>query len=326
MKFLKDTIDFSAYERMTEFKAIVRKASAFVDRLKQLASPKRHESTGHMFSTKLRNRLYFPAGGTTCYAGYNGHRKSTFTGQVALDLGVQHHRCLLMSLEMLPEETLLRMLRQASGKEHPSDDDLARFMAWTDDRIWLFDHRGRVSPSHALGVVRYFADELHGNDVFIDSLMMVCHSEEHLDEQKQFATDLVSTAQETDMHLHLVAHCRKPQTRDGEDKPPTKYELRGAAAISDQLDSVLTVWANKPKERKLDDGSSYGDLASYPDAIISVEKQRKFGFERAVKLWFDSNSMRFVDDATSPIEPYAFMGSGGHQGASHTGKTDPGPF
>ena len=61
---------------------------------------------------------------------------------------------------------------------------------------------------------RYFAEELGGSHVVIDSMMMVCASEEHLDEQKQFVTDLVRLSQETGLHVHLVTHCRKPQGGD----------------------------------------------------------------------------------------------------------------
>jgi twinkle protein len=133
--------------------------------------------------------------------------------------------------------------------------------------------------------------------VFIDSMMMVCASEESLDEQKQFMTDTVRFAQETGLHVHLVAHCRKPQ--QGEDRPPTKYDLRGSAAISDQAHNVVTVWANKAKKQKPDD-----DLAGDPDALVTVEKQRNGSYEGKVKLWFDDSSLRFCDDRTSAVEPY----------------------
>jgi hypothetical protein len=74
--------------------------------------------------------------------------------------------------------------------------------------------------------------------------------------------------------MHLVAHCRKPLN---EGKPPTKYDLRGSAAITDQAHNVVTVWANKGKS-----GSWEG----------------KAGF------WFDSASLRFCNDRGSIVEPY----------------------
>jgi twinkle protein len=249
-------------------------------------------------STKLRGMLHFRSGEVTAWVGYNGHRKSMFTSQVALDLVAQGRKVLIMSLEMQPGRTLHRMARQASGIARPSRGWLERF-ALSTTGLYILDHVGRLGVDEALAVVRYFADKLDGTDVFIDSMMMVCASEESMDEQKQFTTALVRIAQETEQHVHLVAHCRKPQI--GEDKPPTKYDLRGSASISDQCANVVTVWANKEKSRKL----SLGDLSvnDDPDALVTVEKQRNGTFEGRVKLWFDDASLRFCDDRHSRVLP-----------------------
>jgi twinkle protein len=150
-------------------------------------------------------------------------------------------------------------------------------------------------------VLRYFAEELKGTQVIVDSMMMVCASEEYLDEQKQFVTDLVRSAQEFGLHIHLVTHCRKPQSGD-ESKPPTKYELRGSAAISDQCHNVVTVWANKPKQQELSQGNNA--KSGEPDAMVTVEKQRNGQWEGRIRLWFDEPSLRFVNEA-GPAEPYA---------------------
>lgn len=249
-------------------------------------------------STKLRGNLHFRAGEVTAWVGYNGHRKSMFTSQVALDLVAQGRNVLIMSLEMQPGRTLHRMARQASGIARPTRGWLERF-ALNTTGLYILDHVGRLGVDEALAVVRYFADKMDGTDVFIDSMMMVCASEESMDEQKQFTTALVRIAQETEQHVHLIAHCRKPQS--GEDKPPTKYDLRGSASISDQCANVVTVWANKEKSRKL----SLCDLSvsDDPDALVTVEKQRNGTFEGRVKLWFDDASLRFCDDRHSRVEP-----------------------
>ena len=299
---IEDDIDFSAYMRDTECSAKVRRASDFADDLAAEFAPKHGVRDPEMFSTKLRGLLGFRPGEVTAWAGYNGHRKSMFTGQVALDLCVQRQRVLVVSLEMSPARTLARMVRQAAAVSHPGSEFLREFTRWTDGRLWLFDHLGRITPDLCLALLRYFAQELQGQHVFIDSMMMVCKSEEHLDEQKQFTTDLVRVAQETGLHVHLVAHCRKPQT--GEDKPPTKYDLRGSAAISDQCHNVVTIWANKLKAAKLQaDPHDAAALADF-DALVSVEKQRNGEFEGRAKLWFHRASMRFLDDRVSACEPY----------------------
>lgn len=296
----RDAIDWAAYAEQTEASVKVRKASVFADDLlAEFQPPKRAGLAPQMFSTKLRDRLVFRPGEVTVWAGYSGHRKSMFTGQVALDLCVGKQRVLMASFEMTPARTLARMARQAFAVDRPADASLQHFARWTDGRLWLFDHLGRISPAQCLAVIRYFAQELDGGQVFIDSMMMVCASEESLDEQKQFTTDLVRVAQELGVHVHLVAHCRKPQS--GDEKPPTKYDLRGSAAISDQAHNVVTVWANKDKKAKAD---TYDPKASdQPDAIVSVEKQRNGSFEGKLKLWCNGETFRF-SDSDSVVEPY----------------------
>jgi twinkle protein len=286
--------DFAEYLNATEFKAKVRAASDFAEDLEELAFPRRDvPADPDMGSTKLRGVMRFRPGEVTAWAGYNGHKKSMFTTQVALDMCALQQRTLIASLEMQPERTLLRMSRQAYGHNEMSRSYLADFSRWTDGRLWLFDHVGRISPATCIAALRYFADKLQGRQVFVDSLMMVCASEEHLDEQKQLVTDLVRVAQETGLHVHLICHCRKPQS--GEDKPPSKYDLRGSAAISDQCHNVITVWADKAKKP---------DDYDRPDALVTVEKQRNGEFEGRCALWWHAPSMRFVDKLGAHVEPY----------------------
>lgn len=304
-ELIPDDIDFAAYLRETEVKVKVRRASLYAEQLRGHFTPPAgaHEDPA-MFSTKLRGLIEFRPGEVTVWAGYNGHRKSMFTGQVALDLCVQRERTLLASFEMAPARSLARMARQCFAVAKPAAASLDAFSRWTDGRLWLFDHIGRITPATCLAVCRYFADELKGQHVFIDSMMMVCASEESLDEQKQFMTDLVRLAQETGLHLHLVAHCRKPVD---ETKPPTKYDLRGSAAISDQAHNVVMVWANKAKKAKLEANPQDVDAGAAPDALVCVEKQRNGSWEGRIKLWFDDASFRFADDRVSAIEPYVLQ-------------------
>ena len=299
---IRDDIDFAAYEESTEFKAKVRPAGVFADELDaEFTPPKVGQRRIVMGSTKLRTALEFRDGEVTVWAGYNGHRKSMFAGQVALDLCHAGERVLMASFEMAPADTLARMARQCFAVARPASASLQQFSRWTDGRLWIFDHMGRIDPARCLAVVRYFAEELKGGHVFIDSMMMVCASEESLDEQKQFMTDVVRLGAETGLHMHLIAHCRKPQD---ETKPPTKYDVRGSSAISDQADNVITVWANKVKAAKLDATPTDYTIGDLPDALVSVEKQRGGKFEGKLKLWFDETCFRFSDDRTSAIEPY----------------------
>jgi twinkle protein len=304
MNVIPDTIDLSEYMGHHAVAGKVRQASSYIDDLRARFLPveqrKRYPS---MFSTKLRDVLQFRPGEVTIWAGYNGHMKSMFTGQLVLDLCVQHQRVLVASLEMMPSETLGRMAQQALANPVPRDSAIQAFSTWTNDRLWMFDHVGRIGGDHIAGLCRYFGEVLKGHTVVIDSMMMVCKSEEHSDEQKQFMTDTVRLAQELQQHIHIIAHCRKPSS--GDDRPPTKYDIRGSAAISDQAHNVVTVWVNKPKALKLEKDANDVQAQAEPDYMVSVEKQRNGSFEGRVKLWIHEPSLRFMDDRISPVEPYA---------------------
>ncbi len=300
-KVLSDLIDFSAYEQETNVSVKVRRASQFIDDLDARYEAKHSERKPEMFSTKLRGVMEFRPGEVTVWAGYNGHKKSMFVGQMALDMCVQQQRTMIASFEMEPASTLDRMMRQATAVEKPAQPTRHGFAHWTDDKLWLFDHIGRIDPKTCIAVCRYFAEELRGKQVVIDSMMMVVASEEKMDEQKQFMTDIVRLAQETGLHVHLVAHCRKPAA-GGEEKPPTKYELRGSAALSDQAHNVITVWANKAKKAKLE-ANPHDPCQNDADALVTVEKQRNGSYEGRIKLWFDEGCFRFKDDQ-SMAEPY----------------------
>lgn len=299
MQMIQDDIDLSEYLRAAEdLRVLVRPAKAYEHDLKiELAPRIPGERKSAMRSTKLRDRIEFRSGEVTVWAGYNGARKSLFTGQVALDLVRQGEPTLMASFEMAPVRTLGRMARQAWGIDRPSPEQIRRFLEWSES-LFIFDHKGTIKPARCTAVCRYFAEELKGRHAFIDSMMMVCGSEEHLDEQKQFMTGIVRMAIETGLHVHLIAHCRKPTD---ENKPPSKYDLRGSAAISDQADNVITVWMNQSK--KAASGAFIRDRIQ-PDALITVEKQRNGSYEGRSQLWFHEESLRFVDDAADFVDPF----------------------
>jgi twinkle protein len=302
-QLIPDDIDFAAYERETECRILVRKASVFADDLEAEFEPSKHKAAPTMRSTKLAHAIEFRPGEVTVWAGYNGHRKSMFTGQVALDLCAQNQRSLVLSLEMPPGRTLGRMAKQACATDVPSRQRRDEFMRWTDGRLWLFDHIGRLTPSRCLAVLRYFAEELRGQHVFIDSFMKVVESEEKMDEQKAMIGNLCDVAKETSLHVHVIAHCRKPNG-GAEDKPPTKYDIKGSGAISDQCHNVLLVWDNKAKRAEMAKCEPRVEVRVQPDFIVTLDKQRNGSVEGKFGLAFDHRSLRFCDSDMAPVDPY----------------------
>lgn len=309
MRFIHDSINLRDYVKAPEFAPKVRRASDFMEDVATALDPvaRTEEKYPSMLSQKAR-QLRFRPKEVTCWGGFNGHRKSMFTSQVALDLAVQRQKVLVVSLEMTPVVTMTRMTRQALESAFPGRQQVADFHRWTDDRLWLFDHVGRLDVDNALALCRYFASEFGGQHVFLDSFMKICDSEESMDKQKAFTTGLCEVADETGLHLHVIVHCRKPGTGD-ESKRPTKYDIKGTGSISDQAHNVVMVWSNKAKQEKLERNPHDFDAQAEPDAVVACEKQRNGSWEGALKFWHHEGSLRFCDERTTPVEPYNFQGA-----------------
>lgn len=302
-KLIPDTIDFGAYYEQTNASVTVRPASSWTEDLVRRVHPPPRKAMPRMSSTKLGRELEFRPGEVTVWVGYKGHRKTLFTTQVCLDLCASGQRCLIASFEMAPDVTLQRMARQAAALAQPDERWLRDFARWTDDRLWIFDHLGNVSLETCVGMCRYFADEKEGQHVFIDSLQFVCESEEQLDVQKRFMQAMVRLARDTGLHVHLVAHAKKPNNGD-DGKPPTGYDIRGSSSIPDQAFNIASVWANRAKKEAVEGGKATEEQLAQPDAVVLVDKQRNGAFEGKLLMWWDDGSFRFTNSRTAPLEPY----------------------
>lgn len=299
---LPDEIDFALYERETEAQAMVKPAALWVQELIDRIKSPVHQPRTVMPWHKTYALVAFRPGEVTVWGGANGNGKSLVTGQVALGLIAQDHKVCIASFEMKPSKTLERMGRQFSGFNPDSPafagSDEAKeslikvyqdFKEWTDGRLWLYDQQGTVTANQVAAVVRYCAKEKGITQFFVDSLMKCVQGEDDYNGQKSFVDELTCIARDYSMHIHLVHHIKKPPT---EDHKPNKYDYKGSGAITDQVDNVISVWRNKAKERKAEEGKAVDDKE--PDALLICDKQRNGDWEGSIGLWYDRASQQFV--------------------------------
>lgn len=297
-----DEIDFAKYERETDVQAKVKPASLWVQELiDRIRNPVR-QPRALMPWRKTHAMVAFRPGEVTVWGGANGNGKSLVTGQIALSLIAQDHKVCIASFEMKPSKTLERMGRQFSGY-NPDDPAFAgsleaqeslikvyqEFKEWTSGRLWLYDQQGTVTVPQIVAVVRYCAKEKGITHFFIDSLMKCVAGEDDYNGQKRFVDELTAIARDHQIHIHLVHHIRKPSD---ESHKPGKYDYKGTGAITDQVDNVISVWRNKPKEKKRDEGKLVEDKE--PDALLICDKQRNGEWEGSIGLWFHRESMQYV--------------------------------
>ncbi len=86
-------------------------------------------------------------------------------------------------------------------------------------------------------------------------------------------------------------------------------DVKGSGSITDQVDNVLLVWRNKPKERDVQAGKKVAD--GEPDALLICEKQRNGEWEGRFTLWFDRDSQQYV--GSQGAQPLNFFGGFPHR-------------
>ena len=307
-----DQIDFEQYLKLTEAHMKVKDVSVFIDELKEdLANPIVIKKVSMPWA-KTINDFDFRPGEVTLYAGTNGSGKSLITGQVALGLIKQDQKVCIMSFEMKPKRTIMRMTRQFSGVdlENPFMKDKAntinayyeRLKTFSTGKLWLYDQQGTTSSSQVISVARYCAVELGITHIFIDSLMKCVSGEDDYNAQKAFVDELTALARDHNVHIHLIHHIRKLAS---EEVKPNKNDIKGTGAIADQVDNVLLMFRNKAKERKLREGEEHVDA---PDAMLMCEKQRNGEVEDWYNLYYHKDSQQFIEDENGV--PMAFDQAG----------------
>ncbi len=249
---------------------------------------------------KVSDKIRFRPGEVSVWSGVNGHGKSLMLGHVVMHgAKVTGSRACIASLEMRPERTLTRLARQATGLRMPSRGYIAETFRWFSEWLWLFDLVGTAKVNRLIEVFSY-AYRRYGITVFVvDSLSKCGIAEDDYNGQKAFVEQLCDFANTHNVHVHLITHIRK---QIDENKPTGKMDVKGTGAITDMAFNNLIVWRNKVKEAKQQDGEPQDGK---PDAVLTCDKQRNAdGWEGKIALWFDRESMQYLEGENSPHYRY----------------------
>ena len=300
-QIVMDTMDFASYLRDTDAVQKVRPAREWINGLIANLGRSHIDSSPCLPWQKTHDKFRFRPGEVTLWCGQNGHGKSLVTGMAVLSLIAQNQKACIASFEMKPAKTLERMARQFSSQRQPgyADQDpeilavfrelYEQFDALTDGRLWLYDQQGAVKPDVVAGMAKYCANELGIGHIVIDSLMKCVAGEDDYNRQKDFVDTLTSIARDCGTHIHLVHHIRKPGS---EGEVPSKADVKGSGAITDQVDNVLMVWRNKVKEKKQAEGKLVPPDEA--DCLLICDKQRNGEWEGKFALWWHAESQQFV--------------------------------
>jgi twinkle protein len=286
-----DLLAFAGEQESQEIKSSIE----FKDALAKFASTG-NEPTGPMLPwMKTQHTIRLNPGQLTVWAGENGSGKSVLVGQVIYSL-LRNQKAVIASLEMSPVETLYRMACQAADCK-PAPDYCESFCLHHDQKLWIYDQQDSVEWSRILGLIYYSAKELGAHHIVLDSLTKCGLTRDDYAQQARFIDRLQWAAKNTGIHIHLVAHMRKGQ----EGHKQGKFDIRGAAEISDLADNVFVLSRNFAKEaeaRKRREGMvADDDKLRQPCAFLQLEKNRHYGELANWGLWFDPKSLKYREAA-----------------------------
>jgi twinkle protein len=298
----REEIDRRFANAQTMDPAELKSAGVYVDQVLHDFYPDEGEQDGlYLPWAKLREKLAVRRSELVVFNGINGHGKSVAVSHIALHAMKQGARVCMFSGEMRPWRLLKWATRQATGTHEPAPTFIRKVLQFYSDKLWMFELTGAAKVDRLLEVFKY-ARKRYGISLFvIDSLLKCGIDDDDYTAQKKFVEALCDFKNEFDVSVILVTHPRKG---DDETRHSDKMDVRGAGAITDLCDTLLTFWRNKKREAALEKDPHDEDAFNAPGAKLVCQKQRNGEWEGTAWLWFDSKSMQFTETSSASAKAY----------------------
>lgn len=280
-----EDIDFRAYEQREE-RARVVPSDALAEQCKEMMLLGVDAEPGLLLPwSKASGKVKIIPGKLAIWCGWTHHGKSQMLKQLMLGAIQQGEKVCVASMEEEIREVWCDMGRVAIGTQEPVLRDINRWIAFSSGKLWFYDQQGTVDASKIKAVIRYCAEELKITQFVVDSLMMLAVNRDDYEAQSIFVGDLKALAKDTGCTIHLVAHMRKREGKDGDARPGSIHEIAGAHDLASKADYVFNVW--RDKERKDE---------NKPECILVVEKQRgRINWLGMLSLNFHKGSRQFIE-------------------------------
>lgn len=283
----------------------LRRAGDYTEAVLRLFYPVGGVEPGYTLPwAKVRDKVRFKPAEMTVWTGSTGHGKSQVLSHAMVECGRQGGKVCVASLEMRPPEWIKRMVKQAGNIDRPTEAFHRAIMAWLNEWLFVFDHVGKRSVEHILEVFDY-ARARYGCDVFvIDSLMRLGISPDDYEAQEQAVYTMVNWAVDREVHLHLVAHSRKRDTKTTGGAPESE-DVKGTSEIVNNAFNIIGVWRNRRIEDQVKElaemveqgdevaKEALRDIEHIPPVTINVAKQRTGDWEGKCGLWFDQRTYQY---------------------------------
>lgn len=267
---------------------------------------------------KIHNKQFsrlccgLPKGGLVLVSGLRGQGKSTFLGQVKLDLIDNGYKGLEFSLEMSNKKTLQWTVLQACGKDNlksrqtsngktfyePKSEYVEnKIIEWIGEKLELDDNE----TFNAKKIEKQIVARLESADdidfCIIDNQMRLDIGEYGSDKllaQIKFAKTITDICQKKNICLVLVIHPTKVLTLPRIDNLAGAGELLNLASLVLILHKVNTDF--KVKQKQVFNFNDNHPLLGY-NTLLEIAKDRDFGNDDSlIGLYFEEESKRFVEN------------------------------
>ena len=286
----------------------LKSAKDFENEIWECFWPSDEEAAGDPLPWKENFPFRFRPGEVTVWTGYSKHGKTILLNFMLVHLSRYGRKSCLCSLEMKPQKNLQNIIRQGLAKDKPSGEKEFKWaLEWADRHFWVYDKVGSANPGEVLEVFAYAAKKYGVTHFVIDSLMRLDIPEDEDARLKELMNTCADFAMKYDVHLHLVAHSKKPDAKKPEESGwPSKHMVRGSVHVTNIAHNVVCVWRNKKKEshewahknnHTTNKTPNLEELSQMQDATFAVLAQRESGEEPIANLFFDKNCWQYKKTA-----------------------------
>ena len=292
-----DSIDWEKYLNPEE-KARIVPAEVLAERGKKMLALGPAEEDGLTLPwQKTNGRVLVRPGKLAVWAGWTHHGKTQMVKQLMLH-GIRNgEKPLIASMEEDVLDVWKDMAVMACGDQEPKLKEIDRYIDFVRGNLWLYDQQGMVDSRKIQAVIRFAASELKITQAVIDSLMMLAVDRDDYEAQARFVGELKTTAKDTGVTIHLVAHMRKRDGKGGDEAPGTIHDISGGHEIGSKADYVFIVWRDKKPDAR-------------PNCHLKIDKQRgRINWLGTVTLNYHQAAKQFVED----VHPMRFWDEQGEE-------------
>lgn len=256
-------------------------------------------------------------GAVTIWTGINGSGKSTFINQEVLQAVDECFGTVLLTGELPNWLTRYWLELQAAGPKYVKSKydeirDRESFYVEKEQkekiRDWLSGNMLKLYDSFESlkvdDIKQTFWDAARRYGIrnfVVDNLMIVNYEanyQEKWNKQSEFVSAMKDFAKNYNVHVHIVAHPRKPR-----DKVVTKDDIAGLSEITNRVDNVIGIHRVKDKNKKILGLNKNTDVEN----VLEIFKNRIYGQQDIlIKLGFDKKSKRFNQKGINEIKKFGW--------------------